>query len=282
MRRLLRFHLYALLFGLALFAAGIAGNNFSVGKPSESEFHARLDRSMRGSTDWMAGQPVESNAYLLYMLRDCVEMSKEQNLVALLERSAPLLAGTYLARIIDPNAPFLAPPSELAASSAYERWIVHAISRGEYALSPEDTAAMFEPGKARTGTATHQLFSLVLYRRYMGSTPALDRLIRHISLRIAQEAAIDFRVTDLYLQRIAFLLAAGQADLVKPRWVERAIAGQDASGGWFLGWYGWQPTPYKFGWEDSPNSHATSQGLWLAYILKYRYPEWIQSNYRGK
>ena len=282
MRRLMRFHLYAFLFGLALFAAGIAENNLAVGKPYENEFRERLDRSMRGSTDWMAGQPVVTNAYLIYMLRDCVEMSKEPNLAALLGRSAPLIAGTYLARIIDPNAPFLTPPSHLNSLSPYERWIVHAISRGKYALSPEETAAMFEPHKARTGAATHQLFSLVLYRRYMGSTPALDRLIRQISIRIAQEAAIDFRVTDLYLQRIAFLLAAGQADLVKPRWVERAIAGQDAGGGWFFGWYGWQPTPYKFALEERPNSHATSQGLWLAYMLRYRYPEWIQSNYRGK
>jgi hypothetical protein len=139
---------------------------------------------------------------------------------------------------------------------------------------------MFRPDKRRTGRATHQLFALLLYREFNGETPALNALIRRISERIAQEAALDFRVTDLYLQRIAFLLAARQSDLVQPRWVERALARQEPSGGWFWGWYGWQPTLYRFGLEESESSHATAQGLWLTCMLKYGYPEWVSAHYR--
>lgn len=75
---------------------------------------------------------------------------------------------------------------------------------------------MFRADKHRTGRATHQLFALLFYREFNGETPALNTLIRRISERIAQEAVLDFRVTDLYLQRITFLLAAGQLDLVQP------------------------------------------------------------------
>lgn len=277
--RILRFSFAALLLGLALLAAGVANNNLSLRRLSRSEFQRRLDRSILNGTDWEASLPDETNAYLVYMLRDCVEMSGEPRLAALLRRSAPGLANTYLARLVDPNAPFVAPSSDLNTASAYERWIVHAISRGQYALSTGEKTEMFQLGSARTGKATHKLFSLVLYRRYNGPTPALDRLIRHLSVRIAREAALDFRVTDLYLQRIAFLLAAGQSDLVRPRWVERALAAQDPSGGWLFNWYGWSPTPYKFGFDDLPSSHATSQGLWLSYLLKHRYPDWIQRHY---
>jgi hypothetical protein len=140
---------------------------------------------------------------------------------------------------------------------------------------------MFSPDKYQTGSATHQLFALYLYRNYNGSTPDLNRLIRRISVRIASEASFDFRVTDLYLQRIAFLLAAGQPDLVKRRWVERALAAQQHDGGWRYSWHGWQPKPFGFEFVDESSiSHATAQGMWIVYMLKYRYPQWIEQNYR--
>ncbi len=280
MNRTIRISLFALLLGFALFAAAVANNNIAFRKMSRNEFQQRLDRSIRESIEWEASLPVENNPYLTYMLRDCTEMAGEQKIAALLVRSAPVAANTFLARLADPSAPFVIPPIELDKLDAYERWIVYAISRGEYGILRAEKNAMFEFRNPRTGRATHQLYSLILYRRYNGSTPAVDGLVRQLSLRIAQEAAIDFRVTDLYLQRIAFLLAAGQWDLVKPRWVERALAAQDGRGGWSNSWYGWRPTPYKFSFEDEADSHATSQGLWLGYMLKYRYPEWIERNYQ--
>ena len=98
--------------------------------------------------------------------------------------------------------------------------------------------------------------------------------------RIAAEAAFDFRVTDLYLQRIAFLLAAGRPDLVKPRWVERALAAQQSDGGWYYTWHGWAPTPYRYSISDEHSiAHATAQGMWVACMLRYRYPDWIDKNY---
>jgi hypothetical protein len=54
----------------------------------------------------------------------------------------------------------------------------------------------------------HQLFALYLYRKFNGDTPELDRIMIRVENRIAAGAALSFRVTDLYLQRIAFLLAA--------------------------------------------------------------------------
>ena len=97
----------------------------------------------------------------------------------------------------------------LWSAEDYQPWFLHAVAPTEYPLSAEALANMFSPDKYRTGGATHQLFALYLYRNHNGATPDLDRLIRRISVRIASEASIDFRVTDLYLQRIAFLLAAG-------------------------------------------------------------------------
>lgn len=264
---------------MLLLAVGVVNNNSALSRPSQGEFIARLDDSLRRSTDWVTFQPPEGNGYLTYMVRDCALMSKDPKLFDFVKASMGRIGLTYMARLAEPEAPFV-PYRGTAPDDAYHRWIAYGLSRGEATLSPADQAGLWEPDKARTGRATHQLYSLLILRNYQGATPELNRLIRHIAERIAGEAALDFRVTDLYLQRISFLLAAGHPDLVQPRWVERALAGQDASGGWFYHWYYWAPAPYRLNWAEEPDMHATAQGMWLAYLLKYRYPEWIERHYR--
>lgn len=266
---------------VAVFGFGVANNNFPRTSYSRAEFEKKLNRSYVAASEWMQAEDREPNIYLTYMVHNCAVLSGDARLRAFAERAYALDPDPPNARMIDPSKPFFAPSPRYAEHlSDYQRWILYALSRKEFFLTEADKAEMFRPDKHRTGRATHQLFALLLYREFNGETPALNALIRRISERIAQEAALDFRVTDLYLQRIAFLLAARQSDLVQPRWVERALARQEPSGGWFWGWYGWQPTLYKFGLEESESSHATAQGLWLTCMLKYGYPEWVSAHYR--
>ena len=148
-------------------------------------------------------------------------------------------------------------------------------------LSAAELADMFSPDKFRMYDATHQLFALYLYRKFNGDTPELSSVMDQLERRIATEAALDFRVSDLYLQRIAFLLAAGRPDLVKPRWVERALAAQQSDGGWRYTWHGWGPHLFGYTFSDAhPLAHSTIQGMWLTNMLKYRYPDWIEKNYK--
>jgi hypothetical protein len=229
----------------------------------------------------MQARDRQANVYLTYMVQNCAVLSGDAQLRTYAERVYKQDPDPSRARLIDPSLPFINPSSsDLSNSVDYQRWVLHAISRKELNLTETDRAEMFNPDKHRTGRATHQLFALIVYRQFNGETPALNGLIRRISTRIAQEASLDFRVTDLYLQRIAFLLAAGQSDLVQARWVERALAAQETSGGWHYCWYGWCPTPYDFTIEEAESTHTTAQGLWLTCMLKYRYPEWIRAHYR--
>jgi hypothetical protein len=99
-------------------------------------------------------------------------------------------------------------------------------------------------------------------------------------VQTAIEQGLAHRTDDGEWAAIAFLLAAGQQDLVKRRWVERALDAQQSDGGWSYSWYGWQPKPYRFRFvQESSTSHPTAQGMWLVYMLKYRYPQWIEKNY---
>jgi len=271
--------LAALVVGIA--ALAVLNNNVTIGKPSREVFLRRLKQVSAAATECVLANETEGNFYLLYMLRDCSKMTADPRVAQLVARSAVFRSDPYFELLVHPDAPFIQPPERyLRQLSPYLLWTLYAISRKQFALSTVERANMFAPGKYRTGKATHQLISLILYREYNGATPELDTLIRRLSERVAQEAALDFRVTDLYLQRIAFLLAAGQPDLVKPRWVERALDAQQSNGGWHYNWHGWSPTPYLFQFDEGPSSHATVQGLWLIDMLQYRYPEWVSANYR--
>ncbi len=258
-----------------------------------------LDRTIAHSTGWTfaqyrqtaaggvptpEGYALLSNSPTAYMVVDCASLSSDSQMKAL---AASFLEAwkarkNVLGKIVDPAMPTNAPMErELQNLEEYQRWILHGVAPNDFSLPPSEMADMFSPDKHRSGKATHQLFALYFYRRSQGSTPELERLMGKIEERIAWESAIDFRVTDLYLQRLAFLLAVGRSDLIRPRWVERALAAQQIDGGWRKSWHGWDRTPYRFSFSnESSSAHPTAQGMWIAYMLKYRYPEWIDRNYK--
>ncbi len=283
---------------LALGAA-LLNNNFSFQQPPRAEFVGNLDQTLARSTDWALGQyrqaatgsastpegrSLISNSATAHMVVDCASLSSDPRMKTLGSSFVDAWKGkgNILGKMVDPAIPANAPSDrELQALDEYQRWILHGAEPNTVPLSPNELEDMFSPNKYRTGKATHQLFALYFYRKSKGFTPELDRLMQKIEERIAWESAFDFRVTDLYLQRLAFLLAAGRPDLIRPRWIERAMAAQQRDGGWLQDWHGWSRTPYRLSFdEESPTAHATAQGMWVACMLKYRYPEWIEQNYK--
>lgn len=277
----------------------ILNNNFSFSRPPRAEMASRLDHSLAASTDWTRsqyapGNPNEwatndgiyfgSNSALAHMLVDCAGISGDPRLqqLATMFAEAHRKHPVMWAKMVDPAiVAYPVSDREFVELEAYQRWILHGISPSEMPLSASELEDMFSPDKFRTGRATHQLLSLYVYRRFNGDTPDLQRVMTRLEDRIAAEGDFDFRVTDMYLQRISFLLAAGRPDLIKPRWVERALGAQQSDGGWLDNWHGWAPRPdrYTFAYEQSV-AHATAQGMWMACMLKYRYPKWIDQNYK--
>jgi hypothetical protein len=297
--RLLRISLVVLAFPVLAIVFSVLNNNFSFPRLSRADFVKSLDRSLTASTNWATDQfisignsgdvtathegvELRSNSALAHMVTDCAAMSSDPRLQQLAILMKPRENPPLWAKMVDPT--LVVHPvsgSESADLEEYQRWILHGLSPSDEPLSAVELADMFSPDKFRTGRATHQLLALYLYRKFNGSTPELERIMDRIENRIAAEAAFDFRVTDLYLQRIAFLLAAGRPDLVKPRWVERALTAQQSDGGWYYNWYGWGPHPFTYTFSDDQSvAHSTAQGIWLTHMLKYRYPQWIDKHYR--
>jgi hypothetical protein len=265
----------------------VCNNNYSFSRVPSQVFRIRLDRAIADGTEWVTKNKRElaieqPNPALLYMIGDMADLSKLPRLRRIVDlhlETSPNYPGR---RLIDEKATFLPPrPDDLAGLDDYKRWILHACAAAEFPLEEGDRASMLSPTLHRRGSLTHQLFTLCILRQRGRSDKNLDGLVDTLCERVAAEAVWDFRVTDLYLQRVAFLLAAGRPNLVKSRWVERILAGQQEDGGWKGSWYNWGPGVFVFRMTPQvPNAHTTVQGVWLLYMLKYRYPQWIEENYR--
>jgi hypothetical protein len=288
----------ALVVGLALVLPVLAFlfNNVSwPSRGSRADFAQRLDRARGASRDWALGrddaliEEVQArwsdlrNPALLHMLVDAGEMAGEDNLKQLALAIQSTAPGGWWSRMVDPR--FAAPPpAALVGLQEYQQWILHGLGCDQLPIAPEAQRRLLLPDAYRTGRLTHQLLALYFYGRYCANGPIADQaraLMPRLAERIAQEAALDFRLTDLYLQRIVCLLLAGRIDLVRPRWVERVLAAQQTNGGWKYSWYGWDSRIFRFHLARQPTSaHATAQGLWLTSLIKYRHPEWIAQHYR--
>ena len=264
-------------------AAALLNNNISFLPASRAAFGAEVEGGVQAGTDWIVAHPDEDNPALLYMIADMADLSGDHRLRQIVDRYMhnPFTGShTVWRRLVDRTAHVL-PPSrrELDSYEGYQRWIAHAVA--QVPLSETERADMFAPDRFMWGSRTHQLFALILYRERGNHSPAVDDLINHLCEKIAREARWDVRVTDLYLQRIAFILAAGRPDLIKRRWVERAMASQKHDGGWIASWYGWGPRLFEYSFrQPGTNSHTTVQAVWTLYLLKYRFPTWIEQTFK--
>ena len=286
MKSLLKAVLLVLCLGLAVAVGAIVFNNASLSRLNQDNVRVQLTNGIYLGTTWTREHAQDlltrPNAALFHMITDMAHIANNDVMMA--------LSATYLRqpdhsiwrRLSDKNRPVDAPSVEKAQKlQDYQRWILYAVDPVKTPLGPEERTRMFDPEMHSSGSLTHQLFALKIYRDFQGPTTDLDALIDHLCERIAREAVIDFRVSDLYLQRVAFLLAAGRPDLVKRRWVERILANQRDDGGWTYPWYWWGPGLFRFHTHlQSSTAHPTIQGLWALYQIQYRYPDWITTHYR--
>lgn len=279
--------------GFAILAIGLLlillNNNYSCSRESRADFEAQLDGAIARATDWIVANPraIESNPSLMYMVSDMAKMSRDSRLRALLSEydvylntvAEPKPINAVWHRLVNPEAPI----PQLAVSDLREgfepRWDAYAIAPDKVELSYADRSDMFSPTKYYWGARHHQLLALVMYRDFNGGSADLNRTINYLSEKIARDAHYDFRVSDSYIQRTAFILAADRPDLIRRRWVERILDYQTLDGSWQYCWYGWCRGVFEFGAPPYP-AHTTVQAAWALYMLKYRYADWIKANYR--
>jgi 4-amino-4-deoxy-L-arabinose transferase-like glycosyltransferase len=275
---------------IGLVAIALFNNNFSLTHRSRAAFNAQLEAAIDRATNWIATHPrdSESNPSLMYMISDMANMSGDPRLRSVLESYEKYLSEVYPPRPInfvwhrfvnrDARVPLIT-TSDLRSEGFELSWDAYAVASDKVDLAYADRVDMFSATKYYWGARQHQLLALAIYRDFNGGSPDLDRTMSHLSEKIARDAHYDFRVSDSYVQRTAFVLAAGRPDLIRDRWVERILDYQTSDGTWKYCWYGWCRGVFEFGMKVYP-AHPTVQAAWALYMLKYRYPEWINEHYR--
>lgn len=282
--------LVVMAIGLAL---GLLDNNYSLRRTSRQGFDAQLDRAIDSASNWMAGNTdaFEHNSAMMFMVADMEKRSGDRRLRAILDdyRKNPYLVNPFQPldrvwrRIVDPNAPV---PKIFIDDSGVGvpemHWDAYAMAPDRVELSEADRANMFSPTKYWWGSRHHQLLALEIYRHFGGVSDGLDDTINHLAEKIAFEAHWDFRATDTYIQRSAFILGANRPDLVRRRWIERILDQQNSDGSWSGCWHGWCSEwllQVDFSRDERRSGHATVQAAWALYMLKYGYPTWIEAHY---
>jgi 4-amino-4-deoxy-L-arabinose transferase-like glycosyltransferase len=276
---------------LAVVGLTVFNNNYSLHPRSRADFSAQLDHAIEASTQWMVQHPeIQGNPPLMFMVGDMAEMSGDPRLHSFVQSylasKRVRVPGDpitwYYARLVDSGAPV--PTLALTGPDSGSRrglWVYYAIAPMQVELSAADRADMFSPTKYSWGTRLHtQLLALDVYRHFNGPSPELDRAINPVTEGAAHDGYWDFRVSDSYYQRSAFILGADRPDLVRGRWIERILDNQRPDGSWGFCWYGWCRGIFEFRLDDWDPGHSTVQAAWALYLLKYRYSQWIEQRYQ--
>jgi hypothetical protein len=289
--RLFTWAVIAFVVLVVLVVYAVVNNNYSFHHTSRAEFDAQLNHAIETSTQWIVQQTdIQGNPPLMFMIGDMAEMSGDPRLKSFISAylASPRVrvpghpVTWYYAHWADPSVPLpMLTASDVPSLGWQDRWFTYGTAPDRVALPEDDQADMFSPTKYNWGKRLHlQLIALDIYRHYNGPSPRLDAAIIPVTQGVANDAYWDFRVSDSYPQRSAFLLAAGQPELVKKRWIERILDRQNPDGSWNYCWYGWCRGVFEFSLTQEDQGHTTVQAAWALYQLKYRYADWIDQNFK--
>ena len=293
-RRLLRWALVTIVIVVALFALAVLNNNYSLHKPSRAEFSSQLDRAIDTSTAWIVQHPDNyGNPPLMFMIGDMADMSGDPRLRSFVAsylnskwtRQPDKPQTWYHAHWVDPTVPLpMVSDEQFDRLNFQNRWLMYATSPDRVPLPAASRDDLFSPTKYSWGTRLHvQLIALDIYRHFNGPSPQLNEVINPVTEGVANDAYWDFRVSDSYEQRSAFILAAGRPDLVRSRWIDRILANQLPDGAWNYCWYGWCRGVFEFRSGESAKGdqgHSTVQAAWALYQVKYKHADWIKAHYQ--
>lgn len=268
------------LAGLALVAVGAllllrAHNN--IARSSDADRVAMIETALSRAEAWLSGNRdrflgpgVVRNPALFLMLEDVACLRGSPAAAGLVEEFEDgVQRPSFWIRLFDPAWPVSGSDMTRAMDELRDRgmtdvvWFIHALDPAAAPLTPEERDGLFDPGRWSGYGLTHQLWALWQLRRLSpeGSGGVSDELLDRVCRRIATEQGRSIAVTDLWIERVAFLLMAGRRDLVRPRWLERIALNQREDGGWGDRWLWISAT--KHGRRDpTSNEHATTLAVW--------------------
>jgi len=257
--------------------------NRSVAPPTLAE----QQQSYRRAVGWLRANEArvlkDGNSALWWMVQTAAERTGDDYLKGLVRRSMTIAYGdggpaAAWKRIVYPDAEVTLNLFSLRPFEPYQRFFYHAVTCQAVDLDDGgDTSRFLERGVCHplltqvyatdAVCTTHQLIGVKLFQRAGCPSPVdLNQLQSELLTDIDQQMRWDVLFKDAYLQRVLMLQWVGGPGQVKPIWMRRILAAQQADGGWV----GQRHVPemaaslqpwHLLGRPAPTNFHATAQGL---------------------
>lgn len=278
-------------------------------EPAPPLTRAELERSFAAAVAWMRANESRvtrsHNVMLWRMVRDAAEVSGDPFLRGMFDYyySHHFRGQSWLVwdRLLNPKSQSLCDIRTFADVRPYQKLFVYGLTCDPYLASLEEIqgeqdrnlcwARGLRSLTVEPACSTHQLMGLALMReRPCGQTPAVAELMEHLKQDILLQLEWDFRVRDVYLQRVMVLYQNDAAHRVDPRWLRRVVEAQQPDGGWAdqhplftlpggrqvsLGGYGMGLVTLR---QPRSGFHATAQGLLLTALALKASPRLMEAN----
>lgn len=273
--------LITILITFSLVAFGIYKNNIETIYPSNHKLHNSLNLAITWLEDNQESLHKNHNSALWWMLKEASQQSNNNQLKSFyLKYKKSYLdirpRNVWSPYFYDNYTPTIDHITDLYPLREYQLFFIYTLScssnmENEPVIKKQLKSDYCNNHFLQPRCVTHQQMAVrFLNKKQCGDYRELSNELLEI---IEQEIAIDFRVTDSYLQR-ALMLADAKIPL-KPVWVSKIIHAQQQDGGWadfypLISLGKTQLGTTSTGLSKGPKKssfHATAQSIWLLTLL---------------
>ena len=261
-------------------------NNFKSPNPEKTA----LEKSYSSAAQWLINHRdqiiKEENPILWWMVKQAAIKKQDRNLTQLYidyekKYLSPPRKNAWIYLFNPENASAIS-SSELQHLPDYNQFVLYGASCSNSLEESEAVQRLLKTEFCAShmlspACITHQMMGFLFMKRSgCGNPESTSASILELQDKLVTQLTYDFRVVDVYLQRILMLEESGAHERIKPIWITRVISAQNEDGGWS----GFSPlTPigngYYFGYsrtgigisENISDFHATAQGAYLMSLL---------------
>jgi len=283
----IRLFILLLAISLFLFSWSVWQNNRDIESVSTQDIQNHFEKSVSWLEANYTSVENTNNPILWWMIKQAAITSNNETLNKIyfnyktdhLDNTPPNLSTPMFNHNFRPKLPDISVFSKLYD---YQTFFFYALSCDEsFAVEPLIQKQLM-PGFCslhflRQSCTTHQVMGLRFMQRYRcGYDEIVNETIIKLQEILVSELTWDFRVGDIYIQRVLMMLDLGAYSEIKPIWVENILSAQNDDGGWddldpiiFLGndyflAYSTQLFVIK---KINSDFHSTAQAIWLLSML---------------
>lgn len=263
-------------------------NNRPVREISQNEIKTSFNKSI----EWLLKNKTNilqsKNHLLWWMIYESALITEDERLVGLSEEYKHIMKTRYANSIwnhlFDKKSNISIDLFSIAGLPDYNKLYLFGLTCDEELSSldiikmQKDVNFCWKTHPISPACITHQLLGFrFMKRRNCQNDRLLNNKIASLQNYLSWQLFFDFRVVDVYIQRVLMLAESDLKDAIKPIWVKRIIEAQLEDGGWD-GFQGLVPVGKSkhFGFsaygvtvkKAKSNFHATAQGVFLMSLMQ--------------